>query len=855
MYGLPKRKHAASGGLIEGPGTGTSDSIDKQAPVGSYIMPADSTAAVGHDGLAKLGLSKKSVPVKVSNGEYEMPPEQVHAVGVQALNQIKDATHQPVAQPAQGPQQFFANGGAISNPLEGVGEYWSKDNAEFESGNPGLMARTGRALNPLTGFGSAVGAMHDAAGQGSIRDMGIAAVQSIPVFGAVRAVAPTLKTAAGLAPSLGKTAIAGSGSVAAGVGADEMQAQSFYQGGPVLDPEELKKKQTSFDITNTPSARPGYDMSPTIRGAQAADDSKMQAKAVAPVVRPGYDAMPVVRSAQAAADRNMQAGAMPAATAPGASSANGAVDSAMQSGSVRNAETAQRGLLGEAVTTAAGQQAIQTALTPTMPTPGNSARAAQMQAQFDQPVTAGAGGQASYGSGGIGESPLSLGNVVRDAYSAVSRPLKAGVGTAGNLVTALTAVPIDAGRNAIIRRAGGDPSTAEGGDTKYQDMAFGTLKPRLDAVSGAYDSAANSLSSSVLSATGAAPLTQPSAPTPARSAVNTASPAGSETPSDAGAAPESPQSIASQYYATNIGTDSQGGQIVMSRGKNGVPEFSNDSVAQDGAQAMPVGGIGGQPLRTPGVSNMADDVALEKRGSINNIGNGIGGGLSVGAPGDAALALGRFERANQEREKMVQISRRGGIGEGGGRVTIVRDSSRAPSNREILALRAANQQESIGLARDQARQQAQQSIMAGMDERLTNQLNRQKTGIDMQVAQLGLNSGLRTEAIRQQLADPSLLDDQRARLERSYASLTTSAKDRYVLQDAVIGVDAAGDPKYGKIALDVVTGQPVGQNQGGQPATRTTATSAEVDAAAKQAGKSRAEILQAMKVKGITING
>lgn len=86
----------------------------------------------------------------------------------------------------------------------------------------------------------------------------------------------------------------------------------------------------------------------------------------------------------------------------------------------------------------------------------------------------------------------------------------------------------------------------------------------------------------------------------------------------------------------------------------------------------------------------------------------------------------------------------------------------------------------------------------------------------MQTAQLGLDSGLRIEEIRQQLTDPTLPADQRARLERSYASLTTSAKDRYVLQDAVLGTDASGDPKYGKIALDVVTGQPVGQSQAGQ---------------------------------------
>ena len=49
-------------------------------------MPADSTQAIGASVLQNLG---KNAPVNVSNGEYEMPPEQVHAVGVQALNNLK----------------------------------------------------------------------------------------------------------------------------------------------------------------------------------------------------------------------------------------------------------------------------------------------------------------------------------------------------------------------------------------------------------------------------------------------------------------------------------------------------------------------------------------------------------------------------------------------------------------------------------------------------------------------------------------------------------------------------------------------------------------------------------------------
>ncbi|QXN70909.1 hypothetical protein DARTUKUTA_56 [Bacillus phage vB_BspP_Dartukuta] len=103
----------ANGGMIRGPGTGTSDDIEAEMPAGSYVMPADSTEQIGEEGLASMG---SPADVRVSNGEYQLPPEQVHAIGVQALDQMKDATHTPVAQ-GFNPQvnrdgeQFFNQGG------------------------------------------------------------------------------------------------------------------------------------------------------------------------------------------------------------------------------------------------------------------------------------------------------------------------------------------------------------------------------------------------------------------------------------------------------------------------------------------------------------------------------------------------------------------------------------------------------------------------------------------------------------------------------------------------------------------------------------------------------------------------
>lgn len=130
MSAAQRREKAAGladGGMVRGPGTGTSDDVPDEVPEGTYIMPADSTQALGPDRLAAMGArgfgpggkqTGKKVPVNLSNGEFKMPPEQVHAIGVQALDQAKNATHQPVrgfapkARPEE-PRQFFADGGGV----------------------------------------------------------------------------------------------------------------------------------------------------------------------------------------------------------------------------------------------------------------------------------------------------------------------------------------------------------------------------------------------------------------------------------------------------------------------------------------------------------------------------------------------------------------------------------------------------------------------------------------------------------------------------------------------------------------------------------------------------------------------
>lgn len=116
-----KKQQPKQGGKIKGPGTDTSDDVQKTVPNGTYIMPADSTAQIGEQNLEQLGQGKP-LDINVSNGEFQMTPEQVHAVGAQALDQMKEQTHTPsglpqtiMDQPGEKPQLFFRDGGLVQN--------------------------------------------------------------------------------------------------------------------------------------------------------------------------------------------------------------------------------------------------------------------------------------------------------------------------------------------------------------------------------------------------------------------------------------------------------------------------------------------------------------------------------------------------------------------------------------------------------------------------------------------------------------------------------------------------------------------------------------------------------------------
>ncbi|MBH3339391.1 hypothetical protein I5L51_09765 [Pseudomonas mendocina] len=195
------------------------------------------------------------------------------------------------------------------------------------------------------------------------------------------------------------------------------------------------------------------------------------------------------------------------------------------------------------------------------------------------------------------------------------------------------------------------------------------------------------------------------------------------------------------WYRTGIGADRTGGEIVGRRGANGTMEFSNQAATPgsvSSARAMPSGGIGG-------------------------IGDGLGT-FSQGDPGDARRAIDTFERANQERAKMNEIRQRGELGNNGGRLTIVRDSSRSPTLGDRQRARLEERQADTEFTR----QQTQQSIISGMDERLTSQLERQRLQQQLQAGDMDIKRQQTLDGILAGLDDPSLQGEARTRAERKY---------------------------------------------------------------------------------------
>lgn len=67
-------------------------------------------------------------------------------------------------------------------------KWWADANARYEATDPSFGGRVARSLNPMTGFGSAMGQMHSSSEAGDSIGMALSLLQALPMFGVMRAV-------------------------------------------------------------------------------------------------------------------------------------------------------------------------------------------------------------------------------------------------------------------------------------------------------------------------------------------------------------------------------------------------------------------------------------------------------------------------------------------------------------------------------------------------------------------------------------------------------------------------------------------------------------------------------------------
>lgn len=148
------------------------------------------------------------------------------------------------------------------------------------------------------------------------------------------------------------------------------------------------------------------------------------------------------------------------------------------------------------------------------------------------------------------------------------------------------------------------------------------------------------------------------------------------------------------YRGTGVG---QGANQIAMRMDNGVPEFSNQQPAREQATSL-----GNAQVRPAAQQLDPNTNSLESLGSARNIGDGLGT-FSQSQAGDAALAMGRFDRASQIRQgtrDQQRLDRAIADKYANDHTTVVRDSSRIPTTR--VEVRA----EERATARDETARQA-----------------------------------------------------------------------------------------------------------------------------------------------------
>lgn len=597
----------------------------------------------------------------------------------------------------------------------------------------------------------------------------------------------------------------------------------------------VAKKQTSFDITNTPglkpagipatgkpAATPGYDAQPVIRNAQAADDRLQQAAATPPVATPGYDGQPVIRNAQAADDRLQQYSGHPVVGANGQTSYQGVVD---RSGAVQPKAVAQpaapapqqqaddqlasyvAGVTGKrqgdtmtpqdlqalGLNTAAGLMVQQNLVN--QPGAGdNPARAARMQASYDQPATGGNGVPIQQVAAGPAQQQQAQGQVA-DGFEGFGNRVKnfstGAAQTGAGLIATIPAAVIDYGRQGLAAVSGGQLTDQQ--KTQAGDAVGNFTGQGIDKLTSAFDGEAQAVRS-LIGATEAPPTSkkpvqanpaaQPDKASPEEKSATT----GSQTAQ--GALPSD------QYTKTGIGTNAEGGEIVGRTGANGVKEFSN----------MPNDQL----------------AALDPSQSSFRV---------QGQQGDARSALEIGDAKNAQLRQTVALQRGHEVGNGPGNVGQVSSTTIEQAARKAKITGSATDRAAYdslvkldaGQAADRIEQNGKQQPGWKMDaEKAAAQATTAKAETDQKLnaatSQQQAARARNLAALEAAIVDPNATPEERAEARRNYDVLTTSVKDRYF---DVKGGDTADGAERPSAVFDATTGTWV--EQGGSQASNNAA--------------------------------
>jgi len=224
-----------------------------------------------------------------------------------------------------------------------------------------------------------------------------------------------------------------------------------------------------------------------------------------------------------------------------------------------------------------------------------------------------------------------------------------------------------------------------------------------------------------------------------------------------------------QYRGTGVG---EGANQIAMRLENGVPEFSNQPKARE--QATSLGNIAMRPAAQQLDPNAN---SLESLGTARNIGDGVGS-FSQAQAGDAALAMGRWDRASQIRQETLdqqRVNRALANQSSLDNLTIVADSSRIPRNR--VEARAA----------DQAAQRDEATKRASLDQVGVARTAQADSALH-RATQQDIRRAARLEDIQVRAYSPSATQADRNSLA---ALLDPTGKDRAAVELSVARADQA----------------------------------------------------------------